>query len=93
MTRAAPNRSARRWPWVALLAVAIVGALLAFGVWRGECIDAPGDSPAPSTCTSGPAIGWPGAWTILALCVALSCLAITRLLRRPTLRRRSYQDG
>lgn len=31
MTSVAPNRSARRWPWTALLTVALVGALLASG--------------------------------------------------------------
>lgn len=84
MMKAIERQRARRWPGIILLVSAVGAALLAFGVWRGQCIDAPAESSAISTCSSEPAIGWPAAWIILAMCVILAIIS-TRQIARPRL--------
>lgn len=71
----------RRWPWVALIMGTLLAVALSWGVWSGSCVDVPEESDATSFCASGPAVGWPGAWIILAAGLILVAYAITRLVR------------
>lgn len=82
MTGTTGTRAARLWLWVVVIVAAATISASAFGVWSGQCIDIPSDSSAGSACTSGPAVGWPAAWAILAVCVVLVIVSTSRLRSR-----------
>jgi amino acid transporter len=71
-----------RWPWIVTIAAL---ALVNFLVWEtgaGQCVDYTAESGLISTCTSGPAVGWAGAWGISGVSVLIVAYCIYRLARR-----------
>ncbi len=66
--------------WVLLILLAAVVDLLVLGSRAGSCLDAAEGSGAASSCTSGPAIGLPGAWVVGVLSVLVAAYAVFRLV-------------
>ena len=60
---------------------AIVIPILIFGTQQGQCFDAAADH-GESFCSSGPTVGWAGAWLITAACAILLVISLVNLLRR-----------
>lgn len=77
------NQSAhpRKAPWFVALLAAIVIPILTFGTQQGQCFDAAAGG-AESFCSSGPTVGWAGAWLITAACAILLIISLINLLRR-----------
>ncbi|WP_166872084.1 hypothetical protein [Salinibacterium sp. ZJ450] len=75
------SRHPERWRWVlGIVGVAVVViAVLSFRV--GECIDYVPEAGAESFCTSGPAIGVPGAWVLVVVSTLLIGYFVYRLVR------------
>lgn len=64
------------WGLVALSVLALAGV---WSVWGGRCVD----GADFGYCTTGPAVGWPGAVVISALSVGATIVAIAKLRQRP----------
>lgn len=58
-----PRGTRALWLGAAVL-VTLVVALLVFGLRTGQCVDYVSGSAGQSSCTSGPAMGVPGAWVL-----------------------------
>ena len=71
----------RKAPWIIALLVAIVLPILTFATQQGQCFDAAAGG-GESLCSSGPTVGWAGAWLITAACVILLVISVVNLLRR-----------
>ncbi|WP_167045991.1 hypothetical protein [Salinibacterium sp. ZJ454] len=73
------SRHPERWRWVlGIVGVAVVViAVLSFR----ECIDYVPEAGAESFCTSGPAIGVPGAWVLVVVSTLLIGYFVYRLVR------------
>jgi hypothetical protein len=69
-----------RWLIAAVIALVIVPAL-AFGNQAGECVDYAADAGVDSYCTSGPAIGYPGAWVLTVAALLFAGYAVWRGFR------------
>lgn len=66
------------WSTVAVISIVIVGIFFLFQV--SGCADAaPGEGE--STCTSGPAIGVPGLWTVAVIGAAVVVTSVWQILR------------
>lgn len=75
-----PARRFRRWPRLLVVVTCLIVPLLAFSVWSGQCFDAAPGAGA-SSCTSGPAIGWPAAWLLVVIGAVGFVLGAIRLVR------------
>ena len=58
-----PRGTRALWLGAAVL-VTLAVALLVFGLRTGQCVDYVSGSAGQSSCTSGPAMGVPGAWVL-----------------------------
>ena len=68
--------------WIAASAlVAVLVPLIAFGTQVGSCVDYAPGSGSESHCTSGPALGVPGAWLVSAVAWLLAGYGVYRALR------------
>lgn len=72
-----------KMPWVLLCGLIVVVNILNYGLQSGQCIDYVLESGAVSTCSSEPALGWPG--TVLLAMASLIALGycISRM-RQPS---------
>ncbi|MGB4137241.1 MAG: hypothetical protein WA971_11805 [Microbacterium sp.] len=71
----------RRGAWVLVILAAAVVAASPFVLGGGACYDAHEGGSAESYCTSGPFLGWPGTWVLVALCALAAGFAVFRLIR------------
>lgn len=71
---------ARRRPWVVLLVAAVLLPIGAFMMQTGQCVDMVAGA-GESSCTSGPSIGWPGAWLLAAAGAITLVFSVVRLVR------------
>jgi hypothetical protein len=71
-----------RWGWLAIAAAtALVIVFFVFGIQTGSCVDYVSNA-AVDGCSSGPAVGWPGA-VLFAVIGALAIgYFVYRALRR-----------
>ncbi|WP_454170618.1 hypothetical protein [Microbacterium paulum] len=71
--------------WILLVVGIVLLNLIVWGWTAGYCVDYAQDTgmEMESYCTSGPAIGYPAAWTLSAVSVLVIAFALHRLLRRP----------
>lgn len=72
------KRWARASVWLLVALGAGLGILLVWGFQTGVCVDGPG--PDASGCTTGPAIGVPGAVVVTVACAGVMALAVRRLV-------------
>ena len=75
------RRSKKAWVWICGLIVLLNA--LNFGLQSGLCVDYIPESGAGSTCTSGPALGWPGSFSLALVSVIALGYCIIRLIRVP----------
>jgi hypothetical protein len=67
------------WKWLLVaLATAAIVWFIVFALRSGSCVDY---VQGASVCSTGPAVGWPGAWFIGILGVSVAGYAIIRAFR------------
>jgi hypothetical protein len=59
-----------------------VANFLVWGTRVGECVDYAAGAGKDSFCTSGPSVGYPGAWAISVTSVLIAAYGVYRLARR-----------
>jgi hypothetical protein len=73
-----------RWPWITMIVALAVVNLFVWGTRVGECVDYAANAGKESFCTSGPSVGYPGAWAVSAISVLVAAYCVYRLARRPS---------
>ena len=71
-----------RWGWLLLALTSVLFVVLALGHRTGNCLDAPAESAAASTCSTSPTLGVGGALVFSLGGTGLAVYSLRRAFRR-----------